>query len=77
MSLKVTNLHWRIIDLALSKGGLISLRDVQRQLNIPTAEAVRGLFYEVQSLELGEVTIDKLPNGVERVLLRAYPPMGL
>ena len=74
---KVTDQHWRIVDLALSKGGLISLRDVQRQLNIPTAEAGRGLFYEVQSLELGEVTIDKLPNGVERVLLRAYPPMGL
>ena len=73
---KVTDQHWRIVDLALSKGGLISLRDAQRQLNIPTADAVRGLFNEVQSLELGEVSVDKLPNGLESVKLRAYPPMG-
>jgi energy-coupling factor transporter ATP-binding protein EcfA2 len=76
VSLKVTGLHWRIIDLAIAKGGLLSARDAQRELNIPTADAVRGLFNEVQSLELGEVRVDRLPNGMESVKLRAYPPMG-
>jgi hypothetical protein len=76
VSLKVTNLHWRIIDLALSKGGLLSVRDAQRELSLANAETVRILFGEIQGLELGEVAIDRLPNGLERVLLRAYPPMG-
>ena len=52
------------------------MRDAQRELSLANAETVRILFGEIQGLELGEVAIDRLPNGLERVLLRAYPPMG-
>jgi energy-coupling factor transporter ATP-binding protein EcfA2 len=68
--------HYQIIDMCLgSRDGFVSVRDVQRALSIPTSEQVKAIFYELVSLELGEVEADKLPNGNDRILFRAYPPM--
>ena len=71
-----TALHWKAIDLALSKGGLLSTRDAMRSLGIGTADEARQLFQILQGFELGETIVDRLPNGTERFLFRAYPPMG-
>ena len=71
-----TALHWKAIDLALSKGGLLSTRDAMRSLGIGTADEARQLFQILQGFELGETIADRLPNGTERFLFRAYPPMG-
>jgi energy-coupling factor transporter ATP-binding protein EcfA2 len=71
-----TELHWKAIDLALSKGGVLSTRDAMRSLGIGTADEARNLFYVLQGFELGEVASDRLPNGQERFLFRCYPPMG-
>jgi len=71
-----TALHWKAIDLALSKGGLLSTRDAMRSLGIGTADEARNLFYVLQDFELGETIADRLPNGQERFLFRCYPPMG-
>jgi energy-coupling factor transporter ATP-binding protein EcfA2 len=69
-------MHLQILDMARgSKDGIISVRDVMRALSIPTAQEVKDLFYQLQSLELGEIQSDRLPNGNERITFFAYPPM--
>jgi len=69
-------MHLQILDMARgSKDGIISVRDVMRRLSIPTADQVKDLFYQLQSLELGEIQSDRLPNGNERITFFAYPPM--
>ena len=76
LKVEPTELHWKAIDLALSKGGLLSTRDAMRSLGIGTADEARQLFQILQGFELGETIADRLPNGTERFLFRAYPPMG-
>jgi hypothetical protein len=69
-------MHLTILDMARgSRDGVISVREVMRRLSIPTADQVKDLFYELQSLELGEIQSDRLPNGNERITFFAYPPM--
>jgi energy-coupling factor transporter ATP-binding protein EcfA2 len=68
--------HLAILDMARgSRDGVISVREVMRALSISTAKEVKDLFYELQSLELGEIQSDRLPNGNERITFFAYPPM--
>lgn len=69
-------MHLEILDMARgNRNGIVSVRDVMRRLSIPTSQAVKELFYQLQSLEMGEIQNDRLPNGTERITFFAYPPM--
>ena len=62
-----TELHWKIVDFAISQGKAVSVREVMRGCGIRTAEECKTLFQDLVGLEFGETTEQ---NG--RFLFEAY-----
>jgi hypothetical protein len=64
-------LHWEVMDLALSLGGELSVRDAMRRIPaLKTADMVKKLFADLMALELGEVRTDGA-----RTLFLPYKPI--
>jgi len=63
--------HWEVMDLALSLGGELSVRDAMRRIPaLKSADAVKTLFADLMALELGEVKSEGA-----RTIFKPYKPI--
>ena len=67
--LQMTELHWKIIDFAMSQGKSVSVREVMRGCGVKTSGETQQLFQDLQALEMGEIEHD---TQHDRYLFRAY-----